>query len=66
MVKQPGNKGTEVTMDAFSEHLSSQYTCTDKSNHGKAEKRRNMEAESINTAQLNKAQETFAKNPNLQ
>lgn len=61
MVKQTGNKGTEVNMDAFSEHLSSQYTRTDKSNHVKAEKHKNMEAESINIAQPNKAQKPFAK-----
>lgn len=61
MVKQNGNKGTEVNMDAFLEHLSSQYMCTDKSNHVKAEKHKNMEADSINTAQLNKAQKPFAK-----
>lgn len=60
MVKQTGNKGTEVNMDAFSEHLSSQYTRRDKSNHVKAEKHNNMEAESISTAQLNKAQKPFA------
>lgn len=61
MVKQTGNKGTKVNMDAFSEHLSSQYTRPDKSNHVKAEKHQNMEAESINRAPLNKAQKPFAK-----
>lgn len=69
MVKQTGNKGTEVNMDAFSEHLSSQYTRTDKSNHVKAEKQKNMEAESITDSTDQQSTEDVckkAKNKKLQ
>lgn len=65
-MKQTGNKGTEVNMDAFSQHLSSQCTRTDRSNHVKAEKQKNMEAESVNTAAQQSTEAIFKTTKNLQ